>query len=140
MSKYEVSKTVEAVKLNRRTGVPLGEPPISLPFGAIIEKLEESGDFYKFTYLTERYQVRKDNIGGALHPIGGVAVAAAQPEAAAPEAAPSKPLLTFESLRVSGSQALSRAKIPGGWLVASGSGIVFVPDAAHKWDGGSLTD
>ncbi len=34
-----------------------------------------------------------------------------------------------------------RAKVPGGWLVASGSltnGVTFYPDFDHEWDGGSL--
>jgi hypothetical protein len=39
--------------------------------------------------------------------------------------------------------SLSRAKIPGGWLVygtTSGdtASLVFVPDPNHEWDGGSL--
>jgi hypothetical protein len=32
-----------------------------------------------------------------------------------------------------------RAKIPGGWLVVMGpSGLAFVPDPEHRWDGNSL--
>jgi hypothetical protein len=139
MSKYEVLKTVEAVKLNQRTGLPLGEPPISLPYGAIIEKLEESGDFYKFTYLAQAYRMRRDNVSGALHPIEGVTVAPAEATAAGdvPASAP-KPVLAFRTLPVSGTAALSRAKVPGGWLVAGGSGVAFVPDPSHEWDGTSL--
>ena len=40
---------------------------------------------------------------------------------------------------------IHRAKIRGGWLVTiqpthsdAHSGIAFVPDAAHEWDGASL--
>lgn len=40
--------------------------------------------------------------------------------------------------------AISRARIPGGWLVScDGSdvdSITFVPDPYHKWDGNSLDD
>jgi hypothetical protein len=37
---------------------------------------------------------------------------------------------------VGASFSLQRAKIPGGWLVASGSdgALTFVPDAEHKWN------
>jgi hypothetical protein len=39
--------------------------------------------------------------------------------------------------------SMSRAKIPGGWLVygttsVSTSFLVFVPDPDHQWDGASL--
>ena len=39
--------------------------------------------------------------------------------------------------------SLSRAKIPGGWLLyattaGESASIVFVPDPEHQWDGGSL--
>ena len=39
--------------------------------------------------------------------------------------------------------SLSRAKIPGGWLVygttSTGTAVVvFVPDPEHQWDGASL--
>jgi hypothetical protein len=36
----------------------------------------------------------------------------------------------------------SRAKVPGGWLIAlqqgDGCGITFYPDEKHTWDGQSL--
>lgn len=136
MSKYEVSKTVEAVKLNKRTGAPLGEPPISLPFGAIIDKLEEVGDYYTFNYNAERYRMRKDNVHGALHALGAPVAAAAAPSTAASQE-PAKPALSFEKLN--SSIAVSRAKVPGGWLVVIGSGATFMPDANHEWDGGSVS-
>ena len=39
--------------------------------------------------------------------------------------------------------SMPRAKIPGGWLVYGTASndvplLVFVPDAEHQWDGGSL--
>ena len=39
--------------------------------------------------------------------------------------------------------SLSRAKIPGGWLLygttsGDAASLVFVPDAEHQWDGASL--
>jgi hypothetical protein len=54
--------------------------------------------------------------------------------------------LKFERLDVDStvSVRLSRAKIPGGWLLVvtsnSGSGLTFYSDPQHKWDGNSLAN
>jgi hypothetical protein len=63
-----------------------------------------------------------------------------KPLAAAPEK-----ILTFELLpnRISSNSAtfsLYRAKVPGGWLVASRphDTVLFIPDPHHDWDGGSV--
>jgi hypothetical protein len=32
-----------------------------------------------------------------------------------------------------GVNGTDRAKVPGGWLVSSGSGLTFVPDPNHEW-------
>jgi len=55
------------------------------------------------------------------------------------------PKLKFEKLDVDAIPArVSRAKIPGGWLListsSSGGGVTFYPDPQHKWDGGSVAD
>ena len=41
------------------------------------------------------------------------------------------------------ASSMSRAKIPGGWLVyattaGDAASLVFVPDPNHEWDGSSL--
>ena len=56
------------------------------------------------------------------------------------------PKLKFEKLDVGStlSARVSRAKIPGGWLLIvtsnSGGGLTFYSDPQHKWDGSSLAD
>jgi hypothetical protein len=56
------------------------------------------------------------------------------------------PKLKFEKLDVDStlSARVSRAKIPGGWLLIavsnSGGGLTFYSDPHHKWDGNSLAD
>jgi len=55
------------------------------------------------------------------------------------------PKLKFEKLEVEAlSVRVNRAKVPGGWLLASissaGGGFTFYPDPQHKWDGGSVAD
>jgi hypothetical protein len=60
------------------------------------------------------------------------------------------PVLLFESLDAYPADQgavcpmpLSRARIPGGWLVFHVEGefrsaLAFVPDPRHEWDGGSV--
>ena len=55
------------------------------------------------------------------------------------------PKLQFEKLDLNTANVrLSRAKIPGGWLLMaasnSGGGLTFYSDPGHKWDGNSLAD
>ena len=50
--------------------------------------------------------------------------------------------LTFEHLSNQWGPRLRRAKIPGGWLVATGNdengNVTFVSDDKHIWNGGSV--
>lgn len=57
--------------------------------------------------------------------------------------------LKWEEVKIEGFGRLSlrsvfRAKVPGGWLIMSdnrdGSGLTFLPDTDHKWDGNSLDE
>jgi len=143
MSKFELIKTVEARKLNKRTGIPTTEPPVTIPFGAIIENLAEDRDVIKFTYLGEPYQCPEDIMKVAVTPIQEIRKEA--PPAAAREEEPAPPPgveagLEWEPLRSSHHPTM-RAKVPGGWLVAlagtAGAALAFYPDPQHRWDGTS---
>ena len=49
------------------------------------------------------------------------------------------PLVFDELIDASGYSSVSRAKIPGGWLILTNElSITFVPDPGHVWNGGSL--
>ncbi|HUQ91866.1 MAG TPA: hypothetical protein VM120_09300 [Bryobacteraceae bacterium] len=145
MSKYEVGKSVEAMKLNKRTGIPLVGHPVTIPYGAILDNVEEAGDYYKFSYLSENYQMKMDIVRGALHKLkahgeGADEAATGSGSSSSPaERPPDKPALVFEALRIKGAGPLSRARVPGGWLVSAGTGVAFVPDAGHEWDGTSYS-
>ncbi|MBF9000558.1 hypothetical protein [Vibrio nitrifigilis] len=57
------------------------------------------------------------------------------------------PVLVWEELKNKGGPRYSyRTKIPGGWLIATceadsdgiGSGVTFIPDPDHQWNGNSI--
>ena len=145
MAKYELIKTIEARKLNPRSGLPLTEPAVSVPYSAILDKVEESWDFVKFTHLGLSYQCATSMFKEAARPYGAAdetpaasAAAAAAESAEAPAAAPAKEvMIRWEEL--GGNPPVLRTKVPGGWLVSiRGGGATFFPDPNHSWDGKSL--
>lgn len=156
MSRYEVTKSVEVRKLHPRSLVPLSEPPVTLPFGAILENLREDRDLFKFDYLGQPHQGLQDVLRPAIRPLGSSArekgsekaakanqssrdreVASDPPSSSG--AGVDDPILKWEVLRTSEGRLL-RAKVPGGWLISlsAGSSLAFYPDASHAWDGKSL--
>ena len=142
MAKFELTKTIEARKLNKRTGIPLGESAVTIPCGGIIENLKEDRDLVKFTYLGEPYQSSSELVNVAAAPMQAPKTNASTGDttrAKTRQKASSAPKLQWEELASSQSQKVMRAKVPGGWLVLyQGSGITFYPDPKHNWDGGSL--
>jgi len=72
MAKFELTKSIEARKLNPRTKVPLNEYH-TIPFGAIIENLIEGDLVKQFSYLGEYYQYPGEDLKAASRPILPVA-------------------------------------------------------------------
>jgi hypothetical protein len=137
MAKFVLGKTIDARKLNKRTGIPTAEPSVTIPYGAIIDSLAPDGDVDKFTYLGEPYQCPHDIMAGALQAAPGAQKPEAAPaaaKAAKPEAAAAE--LHWETVPSSEFE-VRRAKVPGGWLVTAGGGVTFLPDPDHAWDAGS---
>jgi hypothetical protein len=149
MARYELTKSIEARKLNPRSGLPLGEPAVTVPYSAILEKVEESWDLVKFSYLGLRYQCPTPTFKEAARLYGADADQATSAAAdggadgmevgAEPMAASAKEaMMQWEELS-SSQQKVLRAKVPGGWLVAMrGSGLCFLPDPSHEWSGRTL--
>lgn len=136
MPKFSLVKTIEARKLNQRTGVPASGPAMTVPFGAIIDNVDLEGDTRRFTYQGELYRVAEDVLlsavdGGAAAMANGGTAAAAP----APAGRPAPARIEWTELPSSHHQVL-RAGVPGGWLVSTGAGgLAFYPDPDHAWDG-----
>jgi hypothetical protein len=139
--KLEATKTIEARKLNKRTRQPLAEPPVTIPYGGILSDIEELDGVIKFMYLGDLYQCRTEILQSASHPLEGALPSFGASTSTATAAAPEPVTFVWEKLRA-GSERVSRAKLPGGWLVAVGEGsarsVVFYPDPEHAWDGTTL--
>lgn len=69
MPKFELTKTLEAVKLNPRTLRPLGTEKRTIPYGAVLEKLTRDRDMQQFHYMNEPYEIPYSDIASALKPL-----------------------------------------------------------------------
>ena len=69
MTKFELTKTIEAVKLNPRTLRPLTPEKFTIPFGAVLEKLARDRDMQQFYYLGEPYSILYIDVASALKPL-----------------------------------------------------------------------
>ncbi|HBY61811.1 MAG TPA: hypothetical protein DEH78_18475 [Solibacterales bacterium] len=153
MASFELPKTIEGRKLNKRTMRPTGEPWQPIPFGTLLHDVKQVGDTITYKFLGEPFQSRwadvdvmlknfdfdaPDSVAAPGAPASGASAATASTPPPEPE--PDLPSLRWERLRSSGLETM-RAKVPGGWLVSVGSGagrgVTFYPDAAWSWDGTS---
>jgi hypothetical protein len=141
MPVFELGKSIESIRLNKRNRLPMGEPPRTIPFGALVEEISERGDRASFVYLGELYECVADVLRSALLASGSPATGENGQQATgsgqkskSPPAEPKQPpSLAWE--RVESSEgSFSRARVPGGWLVmAEAGGLAFIPDADRSW-------
>ena len=120
----------------------LPEQETTIPYGAIIDNVRLDRDEVTFSYLSEPYRCTRETYDSAV--VGAKAAkSAAAPAAVAAPAAKQAPTpepeveaaLQFESLAAN-VKGLSRAKVPGGWLIATAQGsVTFYPDPQHSWNG-----
>lgn len=136
MPVFELGKSIESIRLNKRNRLPMGDPPRTIPFGALIEEISERGDRASFVYLGELYECAADLLRSALLASGPAQPngAANETEKRAAETAVKQPA-SLEWEPVGSSQgSFARARVPGGWLVLSDSNaLVFIPDQQHVW-------
>ena len=69
MAKFELTKTIEAIKLNQRTLRPLGPQKFTIPYGAVLDKLTRDGDMQQFYYLGEPYECPDSDLRSALREV-----------------------------------------------------------------------
>jgi hypothetical protein len=137
-----LTKLIEATKLHPRTGLSLGQPPVSVPYGALVEPVSSERDRERFKYLGELFECKRELFLSATGGVGSTPEEASEPSpVSAPgkvaEPEPSGPRLHWGRLN-SSDMTVRRAAVPGGWLVAASSGVTFLPDPKHSWDGGSV--
>jgi hypothetical protein len=134
LEKLSLTKTIEARKLNKRTGVPTTDPEVTIPFGSFVEDIELDRDMVKFTYHGEPYRCAQDLLMSALEKktFAAAAGAEAPTEAASPEPV-EKPKLQWEPVE-STHYSVMRARVPGGWLVSTGgTALAYCPDPNREW-------
>ena len=139
LAKVALNKTIEAKKLSK-TGFPLPGPETTIPFGAIVDRVERDRDDVRFRYLMEAYLCPYDLLASAVDP-GALDEPSASDGDQAPPAkaapandAPPVPHLQFEKMTVSTGGRAARAKVPGGWLVwVDPGGLTFYPDPEYQW-------
>jgi hypothetical protein len=138
LAKATLIKSIVAKKLHRN-GTPMPGPEVTIPYGAIIVKMEPDRDLGRFSYLEEVYGCPQDLLESATAAEEEEArPAAARAPAGGAPAQEGKPGLRWERLDSNHQISVMRARVPGGWLLSGSNGTVtFYPDAQHEWDGTS---
>jgi hypothetical protein len=145
VSRYELTKTIEVRKLNKRSGLPLPEPPVLIPFGSMIENLKRERGSVQFTHLFELFEISETVLDSAIREVGAARSEQASTYSAPPaRAEPSgevdavgAPGFVWQEVSAAPIRLL-RAKVPGGWLLSSNGAVSFYSDPEHAWDGRSM--
>lgn len=64
--KAELTKTIEARKLNKRTMRPLNTQWSTIPYGALLDRITRDGDVAQFDYLGEPYECAHETLMSAI--------------------------------------------------------------------------
>ena len=132
---YSLTKSIEARKLNPKTGAVLPGPDVTVPFGALVDKIERDRDMAKFRYLGVLHGCPHDVLMSALEE-GEASAEAPRASAPAGDGATAKRRVHWEKVESNGP-AMLRTRVPGGWLVCVGEGLTFYPDPDHAWEPGA---
>ena len=80
--KLTLNKSIEAKKLNKRTGAPATEPESTVPYGAIIDYQGPDGSAERFMYMGELFRCAHDLLASAMEG-GKIPKVAADPASSA---------------------------------------------------------
>ena len=64
--KAELTKTIEARRLNKRTMRPLDTQWSTIPYGALLDNIARDGDVAQFNYLGEPYECAHETLMSAI--------------------------------------------------------------------------
>src|ERR1035441_8534667 len=131
LAKISLIKSIEAMKLHPKTGTALGVPDVTISYGALIEHVGSDRDLERFHYLGDLYACPRDAFISA--PGSPPPQANSKAEKPASGSGRVRSGLQWEQVASNGV-SVSRAKVPGGWLVLCGAAATYYPDPAHQWD------
>ncbi len=69
MAKFELTRPIEARRLNPRTLRPLGSDWSTIPFGAILTLIEQDDERVHFSYLGTPYRIPTSDFREAARPL-----------------------------------------------------------------------
>ena len=70
IAKFELTRPIEARKLNPRTLRPVTNQWVAIPFGAILTLIEQDDERVHFSYLGEPYRTPVSDFKEAARPLG----------------------------------------------------------------------
>lgn len=154
MAALSLLKSIEATRLNKRSGLAMPGPPVTISFGALVEFVASDRSYTRFQYLGDLFRCdtvvwesstpRESDLPARSKPVetrpAEVLPATPAPIASrAPAPPPTAEVLVWETLECDPPQVMSRAKVPGGWLIlVEGCSVAYYPDPGHHWNGKSL--
>lgn len=71
MAKFELTRPLEARKLNPRTLRPISSNWVTIPYGALLTLIEQDEERVHFSYMGEPYRTPTGDFKEAARPLGG---------------------------------------------------------------------
>ena len=69
-----LTKLIEATQLSPRTGLSLGQPPVTIPYGGFVEPVSVERDRQRFKYLSDLFECKLELFLSATGKLTSIAV------------------------------------------------------------------